>query len=252
MSDLGSWAWAQRTDGRLGRADQAELLRQGVLAQLSRLPAAVRRRIIRDADPLSLPSPPDTALAREAEERVRELSKPPLYGHCLRTWAFAALVARRDRVDHDEELLYLACVLHDLGLTEAHDGRDPSAACFAVEGARAAHTLLCDHQAPADRARTVAEAISLHLNISVPERYGPEAVLLSKGVMVDVVGRRVELLPTASVSDVVAKWPREGSSDLLLADTARQAKIRPQSRAALLHRLGFTKLVSANPLDHSR
>jgi hypothetical protein len=252
MSDVGSWAWAQRTDGRLGRADRAELLRQGVLAQLSRLPGALRRRVISDADPLTLPSPPDTALAREAEERVRELSKPPLYGHCLRTWAFAALFARRDRVDHDEELLYLACVLHDLGLTEAHDGRDSSAACFAVEGARAAHTLLCEHQAPEGRARTVAEAISLHLNIDVPERYGAEAVLLSKGVTLDVVGRRLELLAGTAVSEVVARWPREGSGDLLLADTARQAKVRPHSRAALLHRLGFAKLISANPLDRSR
>jgi hypothetical protein len=250
MSQVGSWEWAQRTGGRLGRADRAELLRQGVLAQLSRLPVAMRRRVIRDASPLSLPKAPDTALAREAEGHVRELSKPALYGHCLRTWAFAALFAQRDRVDHDEELLYLACVLHDLGLTEAHDGRDPSAACFAVEGARAAHALVCAHQEPEERARTVAEAISLHLNISVPERYGAEAVLLSKGVMVDVVGRRLELLPGAAVSEVVAKWPREGSSELLLADTERQAKRRPQSRAALLHRLGFTKLVSSNPLDH--
>jgi hypothetical protein len=249
MSEVGNWEWAQRTGGRLGRADRAELLRQGVLAQLSRLPAALRRRVIRDTSPVSLPDPPDTALAREAEERVRELSKPPLYGHCLRTWAFAALFAQRDRVDHDEELLYLACVLHDLGLTEAHDGRDPSAACFAVEGARAAHSLLCAHQQPEDRARTVAEAISLHLNIQVPERYGPVAVLLSKGVMLDVVGRRIERLPEAAVSGVSAKWPREGSGELLLADTERQAEIRPHSRAALLHRLGFTKLVSANPLD---
>jgi hypothetical protein len=249
MSQVGSWEWAQRTGGRLGRADRAELLRQGVLAQLSRLPAAVRRRVIRDTSALSLPNPPDTALAREAEERVRELSKPALHGHCLRTWAFAALFAQRDGVGHDEELLYLACVLHDLGLTEAHDGRDPTAACFAVEGARAAHTMLCEHQEPEDRARTVAEAISLHLNIHVPERYGPEAVLLSKGVMLDVVGRRLERLPAATVSEVVARWPREGSGALLLADTKRQAEIRPHSRAALLHRLGFTKLVSVNPLD---
>src|SRR6476660_600021 len=127
MSQVGSWEWAQRTDGRLGRADRAELLRQGVQAQLSRLPAAMRRRLIRDTSSVTLPEPPDTALAKEAEERVRKLSKPTLYGHCLRTWAFAALFARRDRVDHDEELLYLACVLHDLGLTEAHDGRDPTA-----------------------------------------------------------------------------------------------------------------------------
>jgi hypothetical protein len=45
-------------------------------------------------------------------------------------------------VAHDPELLYLACVLHDLGLTSAHDGHDAKAACFAVEGARAAHRLL--------------------------------------------------------------------------------------------------------------
>jgi hypothetical protein len=249
MSQVGSWEWAQRTDGRLGRADRAELLRQGVLAQLSRLPAAVRRRLIRDTSSVSLPAPPDTALAKEAEERVRELSKPPLYGHCLRTWAFAALFAQRDRVDHDEELLYLACVLHDIGLTEAHDGRDPNAACFAVEGARAAHALLCEQQAPEDRARVVAEAISLHLNINVPDRYGPEAVLLSKGVTLDVVGRRMERFPQAALLEVAGKWPREGSGELLLADTKRQAKRRPQSRAALLHRLGFTKLVSVNPLD---
>jgi hypothetical protein len=249
MSQVGSWEWAQRTGGRLGRADRAELLRQGALAQLSRLPAEWRRRVLRDTSPLSLPSPPDTALAKAAEERVRELSKPALYGHCLRTWAFAALFAQRDRVDHDEELLYLACVLHDLGLTDAHDGRDQTAACFAVEGARAAHAMLCEHQEPEDRARTVAEAISLHLNINVPERYGPEAVLLSNGVMLDVIGRRLERLPEAAVAEVAARWPRGGSGDLLLADTKRQARLRPQSRAALLHRLGFTKLVSANPLD---
>lgn len=249
MSRVGSWEWAQRTDGRLGRTDRAELLRQGVLAQLSRLPAAMRRRLIRDTSSVSLPDPPDTALAKEAEERVRELSKPPLYGHCLRTWAFAAMFAQRDRVGHDEELLYLACVLHDLGLTGAHDGRDPSAACFAVEGARAAHALLCEHQAPEQRARSVAEAISLHLNVDVPDRYGPEAVLLSKGVTLDVVGRRMERFPQAALLEVARKWPREGSGALLLEDTKRQAERRPRSRAALLHRLGFGKLVAANPLD---
>jgi len=40
-----------------------------------------------------------------------------------------------------------------------------------------------------------------------------------------------------------------GSGELLLSDTRLQARLRPQSRAALLHRLGFTKLVSANSPD---
>ena len=40
----------------------------------------------------------------------------------MRTWAFAALFAQRDRVAHDEELLYVACVMTQ-GLAEI-DWRD--------------------------------------------------------------------------------------------------------------------------------
>jgi len=214
---VGTWAWAQRTHGRLSRRDRIELIRQG-------------------------------ALARTADELVRELSAPPLYAHCVRTWLFAALFAACDRVDHDPELLYLACALHDLGLTDAHDRRDPTAACFAVEGARAAHELMRQHDQPSDRARTVAEAISLHLNITVPARLGAEAQLLSKGVSLDVVGRRADRLPGAVVHEVGQRWPRDGFSDHLNAAIGRQAEIRPQSRAALLRRLGFAKLVSGNPI----
>jgi hypothetical protein len=245
---VGTWAWAARTDGRLRRRDRAELLRQGVVARLSRLPAPLRRAVV-DGRSLTVPDPPDSSVARAAEERLRELSDPPLVGHCLRTWAFAALFAQRDGVEHDAELLYLACLLHDLGLTGAHDGRDPTAACFAVEGARAAHMLLREHGEPENRARTVAEAISLHLNIAVPARLGAEASLLSRGVSLDVVGRRLGRLNPAAVTDVIARWPRDGSGELLVSATRRQAEARPQSRAAMLHRVGFARLVSANPLD---
>lgn len=251
MSEVGNWTWAQRTDGRLGKRDRAELLRQGILARLAALPVRWRRQILPEAGSLELPTPPDTPLAAEAEQRVRELSTPELYGHCLRTWAFAALFAQRDRVEHDEELLYVACVLHDLGLTDAHEGADPTAMCFAVEGARAAHALVCDHGETAERARTVAEAISLHLNVDVHQRYGSVATLLSKGVMLDVVGRRVEQLPEDAVSGVSRAWPREGAAEVLVTRTKHQAAVRPQSRAALLHRLGFVDLVFDNPLDHA-
>src|SRR5579859_3542935 len=50
------------------------------------------------------------------------------------------------------------------------------------------------------RARTVAEAISLHLNIAVPARLGAEAHLLSKGVSLDVVGRRLHEIDNAEPS----------------------------------------------------
>ncbi len=251
MSYVGTWEWAQETGGRLRRRDRLRLIGQGVSAQLERIPSSLRSRILGEHASLTLQEPPDSALAREAEERVRELSSPALYGHCLRTWAFATLFAQRDRVEHDEELLYLACVLHDLGLTEPHSGREPHAHCFAVEGARAAHAFVHEHGANEKRARTVAEAISLHLNVNVPERLGAEAHLLSRGVSLDVVGRWLHQIPPAATRGVEQRWPRDGLAGELIASTREQGRMRPQSRAALLHTLGFARLIERNPLHRA-
>ncbi len=243
---VGTWAWAQATDGRLRRRDRIELVRQAVLARLGGLAAA--RRTAPAGPAIELPDPPDSALARSAEECARELSTPELYAHCLRTWAFAEMFAARERARHDPELLYLACLLHDLGLTGAHDGADPSAQCFAVEGARAAHQRICGWGGGEDRAERVAEAITLHLNVTVPARLGAEAQLLSKGVSLDTVGRRLHRLPASSPREVDGRWPRDGFAEQLVTMTSRQAQIRPRSRSAFLHGLGFPALLRANPL----
>ena len=249
MSAVGTWSWAESTNGRLSRRDRWNQLRQAVLARLLAMPARRRADVVPDGGSLTLPDPPDSATARVAEDYVREVSAPELYGHSQRTWLFATLFAQRDRAAHDTELLYLACLMHDLGLTDAHNGRDPTAACFAVEGARAAHAMLVEHEMPAERARIVAEAISLHLNISVPERLGAEAHLLSKGVSLDAIGRRAHQLPQRPVDEVIDRWPRNGFGDQFAAATRAQAQVRPRSRAAFLWRVGFDGLVRANPLD---
>ncbi len=251
MSYVGTWEWAQETCGRLRRRDRLRLIGQGVSAQLERIPSSLRSRILGEHGSLTLPAPPDSALAREAEERVRELSSPALYGHCLRTWAFATLFAQRDRVEHDEELLYLACVLHDLGLTEPHTCQNPFADCFAVEGAYEAHAFMRAHGESEQRARTVGEAITLHLNVNVPERLGAEAHLLSRGVSLDVVGRWLHQIPPAATRDVEERWPRDGLASELIASTRAQARMRPDSRPALLHKLGFAKLIERNPLHRA-
>jgi hypothetical protein len=124
MHYVGTWDWALQTEGSLRRRDRIRLISQGVSARLERIPSQWRSKIFGEHASLRLPDPPDSALAREAERRVRELSSPALYGHCARTWAFAELFSQRDRVKHDGELLYLACMLHDLGLTEKHWGHD--------------------------------------------------------------------------------------------------------------------------------
>jgi hypothetical protein len=248
MSYVGTWEWAQETGGTLRRRDRVRLISEAVSVRLAQMPSGWRSRIFGEHASLRLPDPPDSALARDADERVRELSSPALYGHCARTWAFATLFAQRDHTQHDHELLYVACMLHDLGLTESHWGRDPHAECFAVEGARAAHAFVHGHGASDERARTVAEAISLHLNVTVPARLGAEAQLLSKGDSLDVVGRRLHQIPPPARQSVEERWPRDGLADELAASTGGQARLRPQSRAALLHRLGFVALIEGNPM----
>jgi hypothetical protein len=250
MSCVGTWDWALETEGSLRRRDRIRLIGQGVSARLERIPSRWRSRIFGEHASLRFPDPPDSALAREAEERVRELSSPALYGHCARTWAFAELFSQRDRIGHDSELLYLACMLHDLGLTQKHWGHDAHAECFAVEGARAAHALVHAGGASEQRARKVAEAICLHLNVNVPARLGAEAHLLSKGVSLDVVGRHLHQIAPATTLEVNERWPRDGFASELAASTTKQARMRPRSRSALLHELGFVRLIEGNPFEH--
>src|SRR5215470_7153679 len=65
---------------------------------------------------------PQTPLAREVVELVTRTETPSLANHSIRSYLYARLVAvyrglEAER-DYDPELLFFACVLHDIGLTE--------------------------------------------------------------------------------------------------------------------------------------
>jgi hypothetical protein len=60
---------------------------------------------------------PDSQLAREATNQVREFGTPLLFAHSLRVYLFGALRGRKRGLKVDHELLYLGAVFHDLGLT---------------------------------------------------------------------------------------------------------------------------------------
>jgi hypothetical protein len=64
---------------------------------------------------------PDSDAARAAERLSREASPRTLYAHAVRSFLYASLLAKRDRERVDEEALYVGCVLHDIGLTSAHE-----------------------------------------------------------------------------------------------------------------------------------
>jgi hypothetical protein len=122
----------------------------------------------------------------------------------------------------DAELLYVAAMLHDIGLTPAYD----RGGCFERDGADAAREILADLGWPAERAETAAEAIYLHMH-EVGPGDSPEAVLLDLGTAVDVRGVRLGDVPDASRGFVLDRFPRLGFKEHFVGLFEDQARRKP-------------------------
>ena len=91
---------------------------------------------------------PDSAIAREATEFVREASTPLLCHHSRRVFLWASLQAERLGLEHDAELLYVGAMFHDVGLLEGHRSEHER---FEIDGANAARAFLERHGLPEEQ-----------------------------------------------------------------------------------------------------
>lgn len=148
---------------------------------------------------------PDSPLAAEATELVRDLSTDLLYHHSRRVFLFGALQGQRRGLAFDAELLYVAAMFHDVGLAPEHHA---SGRRFEVDGAEAAAAFLRGHGLDERRVRLVWEAIALHTTPGIPEFLEPEIALTTAGVELDVLGIGYHDLDDAARAAVVAAHPR--------------------------------------------
>src|SRR5262249_494184 len=118
---------------------------------------------------------PDSLLAKEATEILREHSTDLLINHSIRVYLFAAEQGRQQNLRFDAELLYIAAAFHDLGLLKKFSSQNER---FEVDGANAAHQFLTTHNVPEEQVRTVWEAIALHTTPGVTHHMRPEVALL--------------------------------------------------------------------------
>src|SRR6202171_3271421 len=63
---------------------------------------------------------PDSKLAREIMELVRDTEPPLLFHHSRRGYYWGALAGKRRGLRFDPELLYAGAMFHDMGLTHQH------------------------------------------------------------------------------------------------------------------------------------
>ena len=148
---------------------------------------------------------PDSKLAREATDLLREYGTPLLFAHSLRVYLFGALRGRHRKLTVDRELLYLGAVFHDLGLTPKYRSPDHR---FEVDSANAARDFLRANGIDEATAGLVWDAIALHTTPEVPWHKRPEVALVTGGVEADVLGDGLEEIPADDRGAVLAAYPR--------------------------------------------
>ena len=149
---------------------------------------------------------PDTSLAKEATDVLREYSTDLLYNHSIRVYLFAAEQGRLRKLSFNPELLYVAAAFHDLGLIKKFSSQNER---FEIDGANAARRFLKAHNIPEDQVQLVWEAIALHTTPGIPPYMSPEVALLNSGVLLDVMGIGFDQFPAELREQIVVKYPRK-------------------------------------------
>ena len=147
----------------------------------------------------------DSAIAKSATELSRNVSPPTLFNHAVRTFLFGSLVGRARGQRFDAEMLYLACVLHDLGLTERYEGALP----FEIQGAQAAKGFLEAQQYAAEKIGVIWDGIAFHAS-AVSQFKQPEIALVGEGAGADVIAPDPSEIKQDEVAQIVAAFPRLG------------------------------------------
>ena len=169
---------------------------------------------------------PDSALAREATELVREVASPLLFDHSRRVFVFGSLRGREQGLDFDPELLYVGAMFHDLGLTEKYRRTDQR---FEIDGADEARRFLHSHGITGEAADRVWTGIALHTTPEIPLHMAPEIALVTRGVELDVLGIGYDAISDEQRAAVVAAHPRPDFKNRILEAFTEGIKDRPET-----------------------
>jgi hypothetical protein len=149
-------------------------------------------------------SVPDSALVSRAIEYARENCERYLFNHVMRSWLFAVRLAELRQTAHDPEVLAVATLLHDLGLSKAFNGP----LRFEVEGANAARAFARKQGVDDRRAQLIWDGVALNSTPSIGLHKEVEVALCTAGIGLDWGGWGYEALTEAQIAAIVGAFPR--------------------------------------------
>jgi hypothetical protein len=191
-------------------------------------------------------APEDTPAARAAREVVAQYSSPALVNHCERSYLWSAALGELSGIAYDRELLYVASMVHDLGLVAAFDNH---LAPFEDAGGDVGWVFAAGAGWPRERRVRVKEIVVRHMWDEVDPAFDAEGHLLCEGTGLDISGREPERWPAGFRAEVVARFPRLGLPAEFAAAFREQARRKPGCAAAAAVAAGIADRIAANPLD---
>jgi hypothetical protein len=190
-----------------------------------------------------VPTSPAATLALEV---VTEFSSPALVNHCRRSYVWAAAYAVEHAIAIDAELLYVAAMVHDIGLVDAFDNHSVP---FEIAGGSVGWVFAAGAGWPRERRVRVAEIVERHMWPSVDVEQDPEGFLLEIATGLDISGSHPEWWPEDLRAEVVAEIPRLDLATEFAACFEREAARKPHSSAARAMTNGIADRLANNPLD---
>lgn len=169
---------------------------------------------------------PRSEVAQKAAAFAQSASSPTLFNHVMRTYLYGCVLFDQRGVSYDRELVFVAAVLHDLGLVEAY--QTPSER-FEVDGADAARRFLREQRMPAARVEVVWDAIALHTNAGIAKRKRPEIAMVSVGSGLDFAGNDLQRIPSGTLEEILDAFPREGFKQNAVDTMLSLCRTKPMS-----------------------
>ncbi|AKR49347.1 HD domain-containing protein [Acetobacter pasteurianus] len=148
---------------------------------------------------------PDSKLAKEIAELVRDTETELLFNHSSRVYMFGALAGAHRGLNFDRELLYAGAMFHDLGLMTAYSSPHER---FEVDGANAAKAFLSGRGIAPQDIDLVWTAIALHTTPGIPKHMHPIVALVTAGVEMDVLGLTYDEYTAIERDTVIKAFPR--------------------------------------------
>lgn len=168
---------------------------------------------------------PETPVILRAFDYARDHMNHSLFNHVTRSWIFATkLAAVRDDA-FDAEVVAVATLLHDIGLTEHGDGPHR----FEVNGAGIAAAFVREQGFDDRRAQLVWDGIALHTTHSISLYKETEVALSSRGIGVDFGTADYAALDQADIEAVVAAVPRLDMKRQFAACALHIAETKPET-----------------------